>query len=53
MDHGQETLSGASRYYFVMHRQGYIVPIRGHMASSGDVWVMIAEELQCNNSFIW
>jgi hypothetical protein len=46
-------LSGATRFYFVLHRQGFIVPIRGHMASSGDSQVMIAEELQTNMSFLW
>ena len=35
------------------HRQGYIVPICGHMANSGDTHVMIAEEVQTACSFIW
>ena len=46
-------ISDTSRHYFVMNRQGFLVPIKGHMSSSGDNQVMIAEEIQCSSNFIW
>ena len=54
LEDGRQRISGSNRMLYIMHREGYLVPIKAHVQTTGDQWLVALEEIVAPQlSILW